>query len=77
MEMRKFGYSEVLLALLGLNMEKAQQYIWRRGLFEFMDKANIESLLFQLISHTLGYNFNNPTDVTLHTFDDLNIYAKS
>lgn len=41
MEMTKFGYSEALLALLGLDITLAQRYIWRRGLFDYVDKNSL------------------------------------
>ncbi|EAR91683.1 hypothetical protein TTHERM_00394560 (macronuclear) [Tetrahymena thermophila SB210] len=75
MEMRKYGYSETLLALLGLDVQQAQQYIWRRGLFDYMDKANIEDMLYQYISYTIGEGKPQPHEVTLHTFDGLEVMA--
>ncbi|KAL4455852.1 hypothetical protein ABPG74_003262 [Tetrahymena malaccensis] len=75
MEMRKYGYSETLLALLGLNVQQAQQYIWRRGLFDYMDKVNIEDMLYQYISYTIGEGKAHPHEVTLHTFDGLQVLA--
>lgn len=45
MEMRKFGYSQALLALLGLDFEATSSFIWRRGLFDFIDKQGLDTML--------------------------------
>ncbi|EAS03625.1 hypothetical protein TTHERM_00248410 (macronuclear) [Tetrahymena thermophila SB210] len=75
MEMRKFGYSEAFLALLGVDMKQAQSLIWRKGLFDYMDRKNIQEMLFQYISHLVGDNIIQPHDITLFTFDGYEVYA--
>ncbi|KAL4479973.1 hypothetical protein ABPG74_020489 [Tetrahymena malaccensis] len=75
MEMRKFGYSEAFLALLGVDMNQAQSFIWRKGLFDYMDKKNIQEMAFQYISHIIGENQIEPHDITLCTFDGYEVYA--
>ncbi|KAL4509274.1 hypothetical protein ABPG72_018205 [Tetrahymena utriculariae] len=75
MEMRKFGYSEAFLALLGVDMKQAQSFIWRKGLFDYMDKKNIQEMAFQYISHIIGDDLIQPHDITLCTFDGYEVYA--
>ncbi|EAS02910.1 hypothetical protein TTHERM_00492630 (macronuclear) [Tetrahymena thermophila SB210] len=68
-EQTKIGYSESLLALLGLDYQQAKQYILRKGIFEYTNQFNIQEQYFKYISKLFGEDVKNSFKVALQTFD--------
>ncbi|KAL4500439.1 hypothetical protein ABPG72_003390 [Tetrahymena utriculariae] len=75
-EINKYYISELFLALLGLNLEQAQQFIMRKGIF---DSANVQKMcqhvkFFLKVACERIQSINLET--ALRTFDGIVIQAK-
>lgn len=73
-EMSSITFSEVLLALLGISVEQASEFLLRKGIFEFsfsQEEFNQEMLFLWLFREKKVFNYN--CDLTIKTFDEIDV----
>ncbi|KAL4500441.1 hypothetical protein ABPG72_003392 [Tetrahymena utriculariae] len=77
-QMTHCSTSELLLALIGLDPQQAQQFMMRKGILEVLYHSTIfgiTSIFLQLQNDC--WDQQNPQDFIIKTFDGIDIYAKT